>query len=174
MFSIIYTGQEERGCSHGRWQGSILQDTMKLVGIDYGLERTGTAATDPDGILAYPLQTFELAREGNRKNLLASLAELVASEGAERVIIGLPLMPDGSESMTTRQVRNFAARLQHRVSCPCFFMNELLSSEEALADLRKTKMTRQKIKAVLDQQAAVRILESYLSCPSSAIAVEQK
>lgn len=145
---------------------------MKLVCIDYGLERTGTAATDPDGILAYPLQTFELSRLGSRKALLAALAELVQAEGAERVIIGLPLMPDGSESLTTRQVRNFAARLQRRVACPCFFMNELLSSEEALDDLRQARLAKKKVKAVLDQQAAVRILESYLASPSSACAAE--
>ncbi|MDO5537963.1 MAG: Holliday junction resolvase RuvX [Desulfovibrionaceae bacterium] len=144
---------------------------MKLVGIDYGLERTGTAATDPCGIMAYPLQTFTLAGQGSRKALLAALAELASREGAERVIIGLPLMPDGSESLTTRQVRNFAARLQRRVACPCFFMNELLSSEEALWDLRMAQVKKSRVKAVLDQQAAVRILESYLARPDSAVPV---
>lgn len=144
---------------------------MKLVGVDYGLERTGVAATDPGGILAYPLKTFELARMGSRKALLAALADLICEERAEQVVIGLPLMPDGSESLTTRQVRNFAARLQRRVDCPCVFMNELLSSEEALSDLHEAHVKMGRVKAVLDQQAAVRILESYLSCPGAAVPV---
>ncbi len=144
---------------------------MKLVGVDFGLERTGVAATDPDGILAYPLETLVLTREGSRKALLASLAALIARERAEAVVVGLPLMPDGTESLTTRQIRNMAARLQRRVACPCLFMNELLSSEAAATDLREAGVRRSRVKAVLDQQAAVRILESYLSQPASAVPV---
>ncbi len=145
---------------------------MKLVGVDYGLERTGVAATDPEGILAYPVATLELASEGSRKALLASLAAVIAAEQPEAVIIGLPLMPDGSESLTTRQVRNFARRLQRRVSCPCFFVNELLSSEAALDKLREAGVSSRRIMGVIDQQAAVLILQSYLAQPGAALPVE--
>lgn len=47
---------------------------MKWVGIDYGLARTGLAATDPEGIMAYPLTTIRLADYANRKEFLAALA----------------------------------------------------------------------------------------------------
>ena len=46
---------------------------MKWVGIDYGLARTGLAATDPEGIMAYPLTTIRLADYANRKEFLAAL-----------------------------------------------------------------------------------------------------
>lgn len=145
---------------------------MKLIGIDYGQVRTGLAATDPDNILAYPLSTLDFSRFPNRKAFLAALAERIAEEKPDRVIIGLPLQPDGTESLTTRQVRNFAQRLQRRISAPCLFMNELLSSEEALSDLREARVRTRRVKSVLDQQAAVRILESYLHAPDKALPLD--
>lgn len=142
---------------------------MKYLGIDYGLVRTGLAATDPDGILAYPLETLSLDRFPNRKAFLAALTERIEKEAPDVIVVGLPLMPDGSESLTTRQIRNFADRLLRRTTQPVIFMQELLSSEEAAMDLAEAGLKRKKRKAVLDQQAAVRILESYLSSPSSGI-----
>ncbi len=145
---------------------------MKLLGVDFGLRRTGLAATDPGGGLAYPLATLSLERLGTRKALLEELARRAEAEGAELVVVGLPLLDDGSESLTTRQARNFARRLSRRLSCPCVLVNELLSSEEAMEDLRAAGLDRARAKAVLDQQAAVRILERYLADPSRALALE--
>ena len=102
---------------------------MKWVGIDYGLARTGLAATDPEGIMAYPLTTIRLADYANRKEFLAALAGRILEERPDAVVMGLPLLTDGTESMTTRQVRNVTERLKRRVPLPFYFMSELLSSE---------------------------------------------
>ena len=99
----------------------------------------------------------------DRKAFLAALAERIAEAGAEAVVVGLPLTLDGEETMTTRQIRNVTERLKRRVPLPFFFMIEALSSEEAWADLREAGLKMRKRKAVLDQQAAVRILSSFLS-----------
>ncbi|WP_337810110.1 Holliday junction resolvase RuvX [Desulfovibrio sp.] len=136
---------------------------MKWVGIDYGLARTGLAATDPEGIMAYPLTTIRLADYANRKEFLAALAGRILEERPDAVVMGLPLLTDGTESMTTRQVRNVTERLKRRVPLPFYFMSELLSSEAAEHELREVGRTGRRCKAVLDQQAAVRILESFLS-----------
>ena len=104
---------------------------MKWVGIDYGLARTGLAATDPEGIMAYPLTTIRLADYANRKEFLAALAGRILGERPDAVVMGLPLLTDGTESMTTRQVRNVTERLKRRVPLPFYFMSELLSSEAA-------------------------------------------
>ncbi len=145
---------------------------MKLVGIDYGLERTGLAATDPEGLLAYPLATLRLSSYPDRRTFLTALADRVMAEAPGLAVIGLPLLADGSESLTTRQVRNAARRLARRLACPCVFMNELLTSEAAAADLAEAGLSARRRKDVLDQQAAVRILESYLSAPGSAIPLD--
>ena len=84
-------------------------------------------------------------------------------ERPDAVVMGLPLLTDGTESMTTRQVRNVTERLKRRVPLPFYFMSELLSSEAAERELREVGRTGRRCKAVLDQQAAVRILESFLS-----------
>ena len=136
---------------------------MKFVAVDYGLARTGLAASDPEGRLAFPLATLRLEDFTDRKAFLAALAERIAEAGAEAVVVGLPLTLDGEETMTTRQIRNVTERLKRRVPLPFFFMIEALSSEEAWADLREAGLKLRKRKAVLDQQAAVRILSSFLS-----------
>ena len=136
---------------------------MKYVGIDYGLIRTGLAVSDPEGRLAFPLETLSLRNFPNRKALLTSLAARIAEVGAEAVVMGLPLYDDGNESTTTRQVRNITERIRRRIALPIYYMPELLSSAEALHDLRQAGVMAKKCRAVLDQQAAVRILASFLA-----------
>ena len=136
---------------------------MKFVSVDYGLARTGLAVSDPDGRMAFPLATLRLQDYTDRKLFLAALAEKIMETGAGAVVVGLPLTQDGEESLTTRQVRNVTQRLKRRVPLPFYYMTEELSSEEAWADLREAGLKMRKRKAVLDQQAAVRILSSFLS-----------
>lgn len=142
---------------------------MKLVAVDYGLARTGLAATDPDGILAYPLETLRLDSYPNRKAFFDALARRVLAEKPDAVVVGLPLLADGSDSLTTRQIRNAVKKLLHRIPVPIYLMEEYLSSEEAAWDLEEAGLKRSRRKAVLDQQAAVRILESYMHSPSGAV-----
>ena len=88
---------------------------LKYVGIDYGLARTGLAVSDPEGRLAFPLVTLRLEEYPNRKDFLAALAARITAEEAEAVVMGLPLLDDGTDSLTTRQVRNVTERLKRRV-----------------------------------------------------------
>lgn len=140
---------------------------MKLLCIDYGLARTGLAATDAGGCMAFPRATLHLEKLGSRKALLAALMDVIATEQPDAIVMGLPLHKDGAESLTTRQVRNFTERLKHRTDLPLYFMPEFLSSEEAAADLAEAGLRGDRRKAVLDQQAAVRILESFLAEPEA-------
>ncbi|MDR2744537.1 MAG: Holliday junction resolvase RuvX [Desulfovibrio sp.] len=138
---------------------------MKYVGIDYGLVRTGLAVSDPEGRMAFPLTTLSLRDFPDRKALLAVLAARIAEAGAAAVVMGLPLHADGSESETAKQVRNVTKRIRRRIALPVYFMPELLSSEEAFWDMRQAGVRADRLRAVLDQQAAVRILASFLSLP---------
>lgn len=135
----------------------------KFVGIDYGLMRVGLAVSDPDGKLAFPLQTLELSSCATRKNLLDSLALIIRNNGAAAVVIGLPLNADGSENLACRQIRNMAVRLGRRIDLPIHFIDEYLTSQLAENDLRDCGVRGSKLKQVLDQQAACRILESFLN-----------
>lgn len=136
---------------------------MRILGIDFGLARVGLALTDPMGAMAFPYRTIT---RSTREALFADLAQVLDSEKVEAIVVGLPLNLDGSDSMTTRQARNFAQSLGRRTDLPIHLMDERLSSAAAEEELIEAGLTkRRQRKAVLDQQAAVRILESWLSRP---------
>lgn len=135
---------------------------MKYLALDYGLKRTGVAVTDAGGRMAFPRHTLVLK---TRDAFFAELVALITREEAEAIVLGLPLLLDGQETLITRQVRNFAARLARRVKLPIYWMQEILSSHEAEEDLRAAGRSGKELSAVVDQQAAVRILESFLNLP---------
>ena len=141
---------------------------MRVLGVDFGIKRVGLALSDPDGSMAFPLKTVERTEKGGRDALFAELLDVVASEGVETVVVGWPAPAEGRDSLTARQASNFAASLARRVSVPVKLMDETLSSEEALDDLRAAGVKQSRRKAALDQQAAVLILKSFLAAPGAA------
>ncbi len=151
---------------------AISLEGVKLLAIDYGLARTGIAVTDAGGRMAFPRCTLHSPAQSSRQMFFEKLLACIDTEAPAALVVGLPLHADGSESMTTRQVRNFVARLQRRTTLPVYLMPELLSSEAAADDLRACGLSagaggkkRSATKAVLDQQAAVHILQSFLADP---------
>lgn len=139
---------------------------MIFLGIDYGQERTGLAFSDPGESLAFPAGCLSLSALGTRKALLDKIAAIAREKGAQALVMGLPLTEGGEETLTTRQVRNAAARIARRAGLPIYFMPELLSSWEAAEDLRACG--RAAARGLLDQQAACRILQSFLDLPPGA------
>lgn len=115
--------------------------------------------------MAFPRRTLTSPANTSKTLFFDALLRCIAEEAPDGIVLGLPLLADGGESLTTRQVRNFARRLKHRTSIPLYFMPELLSSQEAEADLREAGVFGHRRTAILDQQAAVRILESFLHEP---------
>ena len=130
---------------------------MKYLAIDYGQKRTGIAVSDTGGSMAFPRKTILM------RTRAAFFEELLALIEAE----WLPINLDGEESLTTRQVRNFSKSLARRTTLPLFWMEEALSSYEAERDLRDAGRSAAQGRAVLDQQAAVRILQSFLDQPEA-------
>ncbi|MGE4298279.1 MAG: Holliday junction resolvase RuvX [Desulfovibrionaceae bacterium] len=142
---------------------------MKLLGIDFGTRRVGLAVTNPTGTIAFPLKTIHRT---SRDALFDDLLRILDQEGIEAIVLGIPLAgydtADGQEHLTIRQVRNFAASLGRRTSLPIHLMDEELSSFEAEDDLRQAGLTGNALKNTVDQQAAVRILQSFIDTPRSA------
>lgn len=138
-----------------------------VLGIDYGLERVGLALSDPGRGVVFPLATLRLSDYGSRAALLDALAALALDRRVEIVVIGLPLDLNGCEKEMCRVVRNLVPRLRRRLDVPFYYMPEALSSVEAREDLRNTGLKGSKVKEVLDQQAACRILSSFLAQPQT-------
>ena len=82
---------------------------MRVLALDYGSACCGAAVSDPTGMLATPIEPVE--RPGTRRGL-RRIATLVREQGAERVVVGLPLSLSGEDSAQTEEARAFAARLQ--------------------------------------------------------------
>lgn len=142
----------------------MAQGERRILGIDYGLERTGIALAINDVVL--PLTALTLAACHTRKNLLDKIAALAAEKAVHAIVMGMPLLEDGSETEMSAIVRNAAAKIARRLpGCPLHFMPELLSTHEASLQLQETGLKGQKLKAALDQAAACRILSSFLAHP---------
>ena len=138
---------------------------MKYLAIDYGQKRTGIAVSDSGGSMAFPRRTIQMrTREAFFEELLA----LLEAEAPDALVIGLPVNLVGEEALSTRQTRNFAKNLKKKTPLPIFWMEEALSSFEAEIDLRQAGRSAAKSRAVLDQQAAVRILQSFLDQPEGS------
>jgi putative Holliday junction resolvase len=133
---------------------------MRVLGIDFGTRRVGLAMSDPEGRLVFPRPAIERT---TRDSLFAALIHMVADEGVEAVVVGLPLTLDGGDSLTTRQARNFAASLARRVPVPVHLADERLSSAAAEEQLKEAGLCSRKNKSRLDSQAAVQILETWLA-----------
>ncbi|MEZ0575819.1 Holliday junction resolvase RuvX [Halodesulfovibrio aestuarii] len=132
---------------------------MKYIAIDYGTKRTGLAASDTGGNMAFPRMTLTMK---TREKFFTELLAFIEKETPEAIVVGLPMTLDGEETLMSRQVRNFLARLRRRCDLPIFIITEALSSFEAELELRDAGLKGHEIDKVVDQQAAVRILESFL------------
>lgn len=137
---------------------------MKYLAIDYGLKRTGIAVSDPEGKMAFPRTTLH---KTTRNVFFDELVDIITAEAPHAVVVGLPVDLQGAETLMTTQTRNFVGSLKRRVPMPVYWMKEVLSSHEAERDLNRAGLHGKAMKMVLDQQAAVRILETFLTLDES-------
>jgi len=129
------------------------------LGIDYGDARIGIAATDDFGILAHPVETIDQATGG----AIERIARLVEMRGIKTLVVGLPVRADGTEGASAEKVRAFANRLRERIpALPLVFVDEFLTTSSAAAKLREAGRNAKKQKAVIDQAAAVEILNIWM------------
>jgi putative Holliday junction resolvase len=129
------------------------------LGIDHGDTRIGIAATDACGILAHPVETIDRTT----REPIARIAELVAQRQIRTLVIGLPFRMDGSEGTAAAKVRAFAAQLHQRLpDLPLVFVDETLTTTAAAAKLREAGRKARHHKPIIDQAAAVEILNLWL------------
>jgi putative Holliday junction resolvase len=131
----------------------------RVLGIDLGSRRIGIAASDGLGLSAQPRAT--LARHGGRRDLDA-IAAAVREVGADRIVVGLPLDPEGGEGPAARRARDFAAKLGAALHLPVDLVDESFSTVEAEAVLLAADLSRQRRKQVVDKLAAAVILQRWL------------
>ena len=136
-----------------------LNTSQILVGLDLGTKTLGVAVSDRLKIIASPLSTIQ--RNGTKKDLL-KLQEILNDYEIGGFIVGLPLSLDNSENQQTQLVRNFNKELINFFKLPSVFWDERFSSDVIFKEMRKSNMSKNKIKNKLDQQSASYILQGYL------------
>jgi putative holliday junction resolvase len=128
------------------------------IGVDVGDVRIGVARSDPDGLIATPVETVARG-DGD----LQRLRVIAAEEGAVEVVVGLPRSLSGSEGPAAVKVRGFASSIAAAVApLPVRLVDERLSTVSAEATLRVQGRKGRRQRAVVDQVAAVVILQNAL------------
>jgi putative holliday junction resolvase len=123
---------------------------LRVLALDYGTARCGCAISDPSGTLVRPLAAIEPPDP-------EAIAELVASEEVERVIVGLPTTLSGQEGEQAKLSREFAGELNELLDVPVETYDERLTTRMA------ERSAREGARADRDSLAAAHLLESYLA-----------
>jgi putative Holliday junction resolvase len=146
---------------------------VRALGIDFGERRIGLALSDPTGTLAQPLPPL-LRRRGKRPPI-ARLTEIIEANEVNRVVVGLPLSLEATDTAWTTEVRSFAARLAARTGLAVYLADERLTSamaERAIRALGLPKQERER-KDRVDTAAAMLILQAFLDRERSGAVLER-
>lgn len=132
---------------------------VRILALDVGQKRIGLAVSDPLGITAQGLGV--LIRENQEKDL-ARLLEVGREYGVQEIVVGLPRHLDGRESEQAPAIMELARTLGEALAAKVTPWDERLTTVEAERVLLQADLSRRRRRQVVDQVAAVLILQSYL------------
>ncbi|MDP9392598.1 MAG: Holliday junction resolvase RuvX [Actinomycetota bacterium] len=134
--------------------------TGRVLGVDVGTVRVGVALSDPTGTIASPLETLRRAKNGSDLDRLAAL--VVEHEVAE-VVVGEPRHLSGASGASARDASAYSEALAGRIAdVPVYLIDERLSTVTAAGHLREGGIDSRQQRSVIDQAAAVVILQQFL------------
>ena len=137
------------------------------LGVDVGSVRVGLAASDPSGLLATPVRTVQRDTSGRDADL-EEIAQAVAEHEVLEVLVGLPRTLAGDEGPAAVQARDYARRLAVRIApVGVRLVDERLTTVDAHRSLRESGVGGRRQRAVVDQAAAVLILQAALDAERS-------
>ncbi|MBT9259783.1 MAG: Holliday junction resolvase RuvX [Clostridiales bacterium] len=134
----------------------------RILAVDLGFRRVGTALSDPLGLTAQGGPVF--SREEAGEDFLWALPpvlELVEREGVSEVVVGMPRRLRGEEGVMAREARRFAEALQ-KAGVKAVLFDERWTTKEAERILLEGDLSRRKRKRVRDRVAAILLLQTYL------------
>lgn len=133
------------------------------LGVDVGKVRIGVARSDLHGMLATPVETVQRGRGD-----LARIAQLAAEMDAVEIVVGLPIALSGRDTPSTDDARGFAAQIARDLGIPVRMVDERLSTVSANSALRASGRNAKNSRSVVDQVAAVIILQHALDFERAA------
>lgn len=139
---------------------------MRILGLDVGSKTIGVAVSDPLGWTAQGVTTI---RRENLGRDLDQIDKLMGDYEVERIVVGLPLRMDGTEGTQAGIIQEFVEKLRKRFEMiPVFLWDERLSTAAAERTLLEADLSRAKRREVINQMAAVFILQGYLDSQREA------
>ncbi len=148
----------------------------RRIGVDVGSVRVGVASSDPDGILATPVETVarEPRSDGPDAADLRRIADIVADYDAVEVVVGLPQTLRGEHGRAAELATEYAERLRRRIApVPVRLADERLTTVTASRVLAEQGVRGKRQRAVVDQLAAVAILQGWLEARTGRTAADQ-
>jgi len=138
----------------------------RIVGLDYGLARIGFAFSDEMKIIASPGRTIQTEKklEETAKKIISELKAFEEEKNCciETLVIGIPLRMNGGVGMQADEVKALADLLRPLTDAEIVLWDERLTTVQAERSLREEKMSRKKRSKVIDNVAAMLILQSYM------------
>ena len=131
----------------------------RILGLDVGSKTIGLAVSDPLGITAQGLETI---RRQNKRRDFEQLERVIREYQVAEIVVGFPLRMSGEEGRQAEKMRQFAEALYQRFQLPVHLWDERLTSAQANRLLRETEMSIKRRSQVVDQMAAVLILQSWM------------
>lgn len=135
---------------------------MRIIGLDYGTKTVGVALSDSLGLTAQAVETITRKEENKLRQTLARIEAIIAENEVEEIVVGLPKNMDNSIGERAEACKEFAQKLERRTGLPVVMWDERLTTVSAERVLIETGVRRENRKAVIDQIAAVFILQGYL------------
>ncbi len=134
-------------------------EQRRILALDFGSKTIGLAVTDELGLTAQGLPTL---RRTNKRNDFDHLRRTIKQYGVGELVMGLPLRLSGDTGIQSDKVEVFAEELRKRFKLPVSLFDERLTSVEANRVLRESEMSIRRRAEVVDQLAAVLILQAFL------------
>lgn len=132
--------------------------TGRIISLDWGLRRCGVAVSDESREFTFTRPQLYIK---SQEELIQKVCGIISEEKIVGIVIGLPLFSDGSESDTTKMVREFADSLVKNTDLPIIFVEENLTSSAAQEEIGRKSIS--KIKSELDSVSAKIILENAIA-----------
>lgn len=135
---------------------------MRVIGLDYGTKTVGVAVSDALGITAQGIETITRKESNKLRQTLARIEEIIAEYEVDTIVVGLPKNMNNTLGERAEDCQEFADKLERRTGLPVVMWDERLTTVAADRTLQETGVRRENRKAVIDQIAAVFILQGYL------------
>jgi len=137
--------------------------TGTRLGIDVGKVRVGVARSDPHGMIATPVETVQRSAK-----CITTILAFASEYDAVELVVGLPIALSGRDTPSTADAREFAQQLADSTELSVRLVDERMTTMSAQSALRASGRTAKNSRSVVDQVAAVIILQHALDFERSA------